>query len=140
MARSPSFIGTGWGFPPGFDDRQLGALLVDHVQDIEESLHILLSTRPGERAMHPGYGCHLRRMVFEQMDTGTLAEIRDLVARAVRQHEPRIELHDVQTDSTRLTDGVLRLQLVYTIRRTNDRRNWVYPFYLQDSPQGGARP
>ncbi|WP_457333530.1 GPW/gp25 family protein [Rhizobacter sp. P5_C2] len=136
MARPPSFIGTGWGFPPGFDDRQLGALMVDHAQDIEESLHILLSTRPGERAMHPAYGCDLRRMVFEQMDTGTLAEIRDLVERAVRVHEPRIVLHEVQTGTEGLVEGVLRLQLVYTIRRSNDRRNWVYPFYLGES---GAR-
>lgn len=139
MARPPSFIGTGWSFPPGFDDRQLSALLVDHEQDIEESLHILLSTRPGERVMHPGYGCPLRRMVFEQIDSGTLAEIRDLIGRAVRQHEPRIELHEVQTDTRDLSEGVLRLQLLYTIRRTNDRRNWVYPFYLHDGSETGAQ-
>ena len=137
MLSQDSLIGTGWGFPPGFDGRQLGAVMVDHVRDIEESLRILLSTRPGERVMHPDYGCDLGRMAFEKIETGTLTELRDLVERAVRAHEPRILLHAVEVDAGGQAEGVLRLLLAYTIRSTSSRRNWVYPFYLAES--GGRR-
>jgi phage baseplate assembly protein W len=132
-----AFLGTGWGFPPGFDDRQLGALMVDHVQDIEESLRILMSTRPGERVMHPGYGCDLRRIAFEKIETGTLTELRDLIERAVRAYEARIVLHQVETDASGQAEGVLQVRLTYTVRTTNARRNWVYPLYLAEA--GGVR-
>jgi phage baseplate assembly protein W len=133
MARQDSFLGTGWAFPPGFDDRGMGALMVEDVVDIEQSLRILLSTRPGERVMHPGYGCDLRRMVFENIDTGTLTEIRDLVHRAVLFYEARITLDEIDVDTSELIEGVLRIRLAYTVRKTNSRRNWVFPFYVNEA-------
>lgn len=132
MAHQDRFLGTGWAFPPAFDDRQLGALMVEQVDDIEESLRILLSTRPGERVMHPRYGCDLRRMVFENIDSSALTEIRDLVEKAVLFFEPRITLQQVDIDIDDLPNGVLRLRLVYTVRTTNARHNWVYPLYLTE--------
>ena len=132
------FLGTGWAFPPGFDDRQLGALMVERTEDIEESLRILMSTRPGERVMHPSYGCDLQRMVFETMDTSTLTEIRDMVERAVLFFEARITLDRLDIDTSGLAEGVLRLRLAYTVRTTNSRHNWVYPFYLGTA--GAAAP
>ena len=131
------FLGTGWAFPPGFDDRELGAMMVDQGEDIEESLRILMSTRPGERVMHPGYGCDLKHMVFENIDTGALTEIRDMVERAVLFFEARITLDALDIDTSELAEGVLRLRLSYTVRGTNSRHNWVYPFYLDD---GASRP
>lgn len=127
------FLGTGWAFPPAFDDRELGAMMVDQGEDIEESLRILMSTRPGERVMHPGYGCDLKRMVFENIDTGALTEIRDMVERAVLFFEARITLDALDIDTSELAEGVLRLRLSYTVRRTNSRHNWVYPFYLDEA-------
>jgi phage baseplate assembly protein W len=125
-----------WAFPPAFDDRRLHALMVEGVQDIEESLRILLSTRPGERVMHPDYGCGLHRMMFESVDTGLVAELRDLVQKAILFFEPRITLDEVVVDLAELEEGILRLRLDYTIRRTRSRHNWVYPLYLADA---GAR-
>lgn len=137
MPPRDSFLGTGWAFPPAFDDRRIGALMVDSAQDIEESLHILLSTRPGERLMHRRYGCDLHRHVFEKIDVRALTAIRDSIATAVRRHEPRILLHAVDVDTSALDEGVLRLRLDYTIRTTNSRRNWVYPFYLDAAGAAG---
>ncbi len=138
MAQQNGFLGTGWAFPPAFDDRQLSAVMVEQVEDIEESLRILMSTRPGERVMHPTYGCDLRRMVFETIDTSTITEIRDLVEKAVLFFEPRITLQQVDIDDSELPNGVLRLRLDYTIRTTNARHNWVFPLYLNEL--SGATP
>jgi len=126
------FLGTGWSFPPSFDWRSKEAVMVSQFQDIEQSLHILLSTVPGERVMQPAYGCGIQRMVFENVNDSTLTEIRDLVAKAILFFEVRITLHEVEVDLDGLMDGLLRLKLDYTVRTTNTRTNMVYPLYLRE--------
>jgi phage baseplate assembly protein W len=140
MTGDSRFLGTGWGFPPSFDWRNKQAVLVSHVQDIEQSLTILLSTVPGERIMQPTYGCGLNRMVFETINESTVTEIKDLVARAVLFFEVRITLNAVQVETDAVLDGLLRLRLDYTIRTTNTRHNMVYPLYLQEGTAIAAAP
>ncbi|NKI96530.1 GPW/gp25 family protein [Rhizobacter sp. SG703] len=132
MGIDKRFLGTGWAFPPAFDGRTLHAVTVSEDQDVRESLRILLSTAPGERVMHPTYGCGLRRMVFENITESTLTEIRSLVEKAVLFFELRVTLDRIDIDTSDLYDGLLRLQLDYTIRSTNARGNMVYPLYLRD--------
>jgi len=129
-----SFLGTGWSFPPAFDARGRQAVLVSDAEDIEQSLRILLSTTPGERVMHPTYGCNLRRLVYEIVDANLLTEIRDVITKAILYFEQRIALNELLIDSSDLYNGVLRLTLDYTIRATNTRTNLVYPLYLEYGP------
>lgn len=126
-----SFLGTGWSFPPAFDAGGRQAVLVSDAEDIQQSLRILLSTTPGERVMHPSYGCNLRRLVYEIVDDNLLTEIRDVVTKAVLYFEPRIVLNELSIDTSDLYNGVLRLTLDYTIRSTSMRDNLVYPLYLE---------
>lgn len=132
MATENQFLGTGWAFPPSFDWRTKEAVLVSQVEDIEQSLHILLSTTPGERVMQPAYGCGIRRMVFENINDSTITEIKDIVSKAVLFFEVRITLHEIDIDATDVYDGVVRLKLDYTVRTTNTRTNIVYPLYLRE--------
>lgn len=135
MSIDSKFLGTGWAFPPAFDPRTRETVMVTQHQDVEESLRILLSTSPGERVMHPNYGCGLMRMVFENMDESRLTEIRSLVERAVLFFEPRVILHELLIDTDELFEGILRLRLDYSIRTTNTRHNLVYPLYLAEATQ-----
>jgi phage baseplate assembly protein W len=132
MSADTSFLGTGWGFPPSFDWRSKHATMVSKVEDIEQSLRILLSTVPGERVMQPAYGCGIQRMVFENINESTLTEIKDLVAKAILFFEVRITLHEIDVDWSDSLNGVLRLKLDYTVRTTNTRTNMVYPLYLRE--------
>lgn len=132
MTTDTQFLGTGWAFPPSFDWRSKEATLVSQVEDIEQSLRILLGTVPGERVMQPHYGCGLKRMVFETLNDSTATEIRDIVAKAILFFEVRITLHGVDLDWSDIADGLLRLKLDYTVRTTNTRTNMVYPFYLSE--------
>jgi uncharacterized protein len=138
MSIDTQFLGTGWGFPPAFDPRTREAVMVTHRQDVEESLRILLSTSPGERVMHPTYGCSLQRMVFENIEESRLTEIRSLVERAVLFFEPRVILQEVMINTDELFDGILRLRLDYSIRTTNTRHNLVYPLYLAEGTRRAA--
>jgi hypothetical protein len=131
--RDAGFLGTGWGFPPEFHPRSSGARMVSAEEDVREALYILLSTRPGERVMHPAYGCGLHRLVFESVNESSLAEIRDLVERAVLFFEPRITLLAVEIDTGELPDGRLHIHLDYLIRATNSRSNMVYPFHIGEA-------
>lgn len=129
-----SYLGTGWSFPPAFDARGRQAVLVSDAEDIQQSLRILLSTTPGERVMHPTFGCNLRRLVYEIVDANLLTEIHDVVTKAVLYFEPRIVLNELLIDTDELYNGVLHLKLDYTIRSTSTRSNLVYPLYLEFEP------
>lgn len=138
MSEDRTFLGNGWRFPPAFELYTHACEMVKHEEDIDQSLHILLSTAPGERVMHPTFGCGLQHMVFEHITDSTITEIKDIVSRAVLFFEPRITLERIDIDSGELNEGVLRLYLEYTIRTTNTRTNMVYPLY-QTEGSGALR-
>lgn len=127
-----SFLGTGWSFPPQFDNDSHTIKLVCEEDDIRQSLSILLSTTPGERVMHPTFGCNLSQVIFDNISQTTIAEIKDTIKRSILFFEPRISLERINIDTSELQylEGILHIELVYLIRRTNTRSNMVYPFYL----------
>ena len=128
--RDDTFLGSGWGFPPEFSPRTTGIRMVEAEDDVREALWILLSTKPGERVMHPAYGCALQQMVFDVVNESSIAEIKDVVERAVLFFEPRVTLLDVSVDTQDIQQGLLRVGLDYVIRTINSRSNMVYPFYI----------
>lgn len=138
MPESKAFLGRGWGFPPEFTRRGKRVRMASAEDDVRESLRILLSTAPGERVMHPTYGCGLNDMVFEVLNEATLAEIGDVVERAVLFFEPRITLDDIDVAVTDELAGKVEIRLDYTIRSTNSRSNMVYPFYLLEGTNIGT--
>jgi Bacteriophage baseplate protein W len=128
----PGFLGRGWSFPPRFDALTGRLIPVAAEEDIVESLRILFLTRPGERVMHPGYGCTLQDLVFEPMDPETEAAIELAISRAVMFHEPRITVERVLVRTDEWLNGRLTILLEYRVRATNTRNNVVFPFYLAE--------
>ena len=124
-----SFLGTGWSFPPAFDRAAAEVAMTSDVQDIERSLEIIFSTTLGERIMNPTFGCALDGMVFEPMNTGNVAYLANLLKTAILYHEPRIDADEIDVRPDDL-EGTLWLSVSYTVRTTNSRFNFVYPFYL----------
>src|SRR5215213_6607021 len=127
-----AFLGRGWSFPPRFDAGNHALVMLEEEKDIESSLHILLSTRLGERIMQPTYGCNLDDMVFESMNLTMLTYMKDLIENAILYHEPRIELDKVEIDTSRQNEGMFLIILNYTVRTTNSRYNYVYPYYINE--------
>ena len=132
MNTDNSFLGSGWGFPPQFNKKLGSVKMVSAEEDIQESLRILLATKPNERVMQPSFGCGLKTMVFENINSNVLAMIRDTIKRAVLFFEPRIDLEEIEIDELRAYEGLLAIKLIYTIRTTNTRTNLVYPFYFME--------
>jgi uncharacterized protein len=126
------FLGKGWKFPPTFEKQAKSVAMSADEIDIEESLSILLTTRKGERITLPDYGCNLHPVVFRSIDSSTKTYIASLISDAVHQYESRIYLNEVRFDEVDLLEGILRIELDYTIRTTNSRRNLVFPFYINE--------
>lgn len=130
MNGDQSFLGTGWGFPPEFNMHSGTVRMVSAERDIEESLVILLGTIQRERVMQPEYGCSLKAKVFENINESTLTLIRDEIRQAVLFFEPRIDLENIDFNTSEQLEGILHIQLSYVVRTTNSRSNLVYPFYF----------
>lgn len=139
MLDAKDFLGCGWAFPPTFrkenEDEDCYAQLAVGREDIEQSLHILLSTSLGERVMLPQYGCNLSDYQFEAMSNTLIGFITDLVSNAILYYEARIKVDKItvsQSDSWDAIQGFLRINIDYTIRATNSRYNYVYDFYIRE--------
>jgi phage baseplate assembly protein W len=133
MAITKSFLGTGWGFPPSFSNKSGEVGLLSDEVDIQSSLEILLSTRQGERVMRQDYGCNLDELVFEPLTTTFKTYIKDLISTAILYYEPRIELNKIELDDTGELEGRILISIDYTVRSTNSRFNFVFPFYKTET-------
>jgi len=129
MDTSKSFLGRGWGFPPEFNRATKSVNMLEDEADIKSSLEILLSTRLGERMMVPDYGCNLDELLFKPLTLTLKTYVIDLIKTAILYYEPRIDLNKIAIDPTDELEGVLLINLDYTVRATNSRKNMVYPFY-----------
>lgn len=128
-----SFLGTGWGFPPAFSKHPVCTVrTVSEEDDINESLHILLVTRPGDRVMRPDYGCNLEFLLFDPMNDNLITYIKDMLSRAILYYEPRIEMEDITILMSEAMQGQMLVELEYVIRSTNSRFNMVYDYYKKE--------
>ena len=123
------FIGRGWAFPLRTDATG-GIALVSREQEIEEAIRLILGTAPGERPMRPEFGCRIHEYVFSSADGTTASAIAAEVTSALRRWEPRVDVEDVLVSFYARDASVMYIDIRYAIRRTNDRRNLVFPFYV----------
>jgi len=135
MQEDQSFLGTGWAFPVSFDLPSFTVNTASEVEDIEQSLTILLNTRPGERVMRPDYGCGLQDLQFESLSDSLIAYVNDLIANAILFYEPRVLLRDINivTDPSAIQEGRVLIELDLVVRSTNSRYNYVYDFYKREA-------
>jgi uncharacterized protein len=127
-----TFIGTGWGFPPTFNAYAKAAEMVNGETDIYQSLQILLTTKLGERILRSDFGCDLSPLLFENITVTLLTKIKEIIKNAILKYEPRIDLNDIYFESDDAINGMIKIEIDYTIRTTNSRQNYVFPFYLEE--------
>lgn len=123
-----TFLGVGWAFPPQAD--VAGDIeTVAYEEDIRQSIQIILGTVPGERVMRPDFGAGLQALVFEPINTTTIALAQHRVEEALIAWEPRIDQLTIEVTADP-PQGRLMIDIHYRIRATNTFYNLVYPFYL----------
>lgn len=130
-----SFLGTGWTFPPEFDKGTKRVKMLSDEDDIKSSLEVLLSTRLGERIMVPNYGCNLDELMFKPLNLTLKTYVIDLIKTAILYYEPRIDVNKISIDPTNELEGELLINIEYTVRATNSRKNMVFPFYKTEGSE-----
>lgn len=163
-SEQPSFLGKGWSFPVTFlrsflddqtrvfgcpPDDESASVTVEKLTKgdmvkisseiglVEESLTILLATRPGERVMRPDYGCALDDSMFETANTSLITYLKDIISKSILYYEPRVQVREIKIDTAGILEGRILIVLDLILRSTNSRMNFVYDYYKKE---GTIRP
>lgn len=126
------FLGTGWSFPPSFNNTTNDVKMVSMEEDIHQSLEIFFGTKLGERTMRSKYGCFIYDLVFERSSEELIQGLSNELMRSIMEYEPRINIIQINTNRSKDVDGIVELHMEYEIIATNNRINIVYPFYITE--------
>ncbi|MEZ4318039.1 MAG: GPW/gp25 family protein [Myxococcota bacterium] len=110
------FLGRGWKFPFQFDRATGGVAYSEYEQNIQESITVILGTKPGERQMLPEFGCRMHELMFSANTQATANSVASYVKEALMRWEPRIEVTKV--DAWPDSQGAMQVQVHYKIRST----------------------
>ncbi|HEX2295441.1 MAG TPA: GPW/gp25 family protein [Actinomycetota bacterium] len=123
------FVGAGWAFPlrtgPSGD-----VALVTREREIEESVRLILGTAYMERPMRPEFGCGIHDYVFSAADETARGRIAHEVRISLERWEPRIDVMHVQATLGGVDGELVQIEVLYSVKGTNDPRNLVFPFYV----------
>lgn len=130
--QSKAFMGRGWAFPIEWDAHTGAVRMLNDEADIQNSLRVLFDTRVGERIMQPDYGAELESFVFSPMNKSTITYMQALISDAILFYEPRIITEQITIKPATDDDGVLNICVQYRVSATNNRYNYVYPFFIKE--------
>jgi len=129
------FLGRGWSFPPTFSSQLKEVEMTEKEDDIEKSLQILLTTAIGERVMEPKYGCNMDELLFESLNITTQTILKDKIKTAILYFEPRIDPQKIELNMSNELEGQVLVEIEYIVRTTNNRFNFVFPYYRNEATE-----
>ncbi len=130
---SESFRGTGWAHPVRVDGN--GRIVhADERDGIDRSIALILGTAKGERIMRPTFGSDLHDFAFKPISPVNLQRMATAVKSALMTWEPRVRVREVEARQSPQDHTTVLISIDYEVRRSNTKRNLVYPFY----PQGAT--
>lgn len=127
-----SILGTGWNFPVSFDTLNHRTVMVSGIEDVKQSIYIILHTTPGERMMEPEFGCNLKQLVFENINESLHSKLNHIVYHALLNYEPRVKFIGTEIIEKVETAGLLHISIEFSLIITNTRHNLVFPFYFTE--------
>ena len=86
---------------------------------IKQSIVNLLLTNKGERLMNPKYGSDIRSYLFEPLDYGTAARVRESITYCVSSYEPRVSILEIKVYPD-YDDNGFAVDMTYQVRGTDD--------------------
>lgn len=89
-------------------------------ESVRQQLQVVLSTRPGEQLMRPGFGAGLTEFLGQPDNVTTRRRIYDRVMDAIGRWEPRVQVDRLDVDDRPDRPGWLRIEVAYRLRRTGE--------------------
>lgn len=153
-------VGSGISFPFEFSTtgKTRSISLSTGVEKINQSMHMILTTRKGERVMMPEYGSNLPLLVYEPNDAFLEVQLREETATALARWEPRIKVLRVDIVSP-FQDEIgqmirmgapsniasimankdwVGIVIFYVIARTHQQGSYVFPFEVNGIPMANT--
>ena len=126
-------LGTGWSFPPSFNHHQLSPEMLSGVEDVENSIHIILHTKVGERIMRRAFGSNIHELIFEPLSHNMKTYMAATLADALVINEPRIEVTNLTLEQADLFEGEVTIHIDYLITETQVEGNLVIPYSIPEN-------
>ena len=127
-------IGQGVDFPFHVNDQKV-VVLSNAMERINDSIHIILSTHPGERLFNPEFGSRLQELVFEPNDIILHRLLKHYTAEALQRWEKRIVISTVDiVDNLDDSGNAIGIAIQYTVRNSHIKGSYVYPFVRGGMP------
>ncbi len=123
------YLGQGVSFPMRIS-KQGNLTLSREVDNIEESILIILLTEPGERLYRPDFGCRIHQLAFAPLNSETLMLMKIWVKEALERWESRIEVDNIITQPINV-EGQVNIAIHYRVKNSYDRRSLIYPFFIK---------
>ena len=123
------FLGKGMKFPPQINAATGRFEVSEGADSVRESLYLILMTQVSERPMRPEFGSSLMSYTFIDITQANVTLIIRTIQEQIITFEPRVTNVTVDVDPSS-RPGVVLFNIGYTIRDTNVRDNFVFPFYL----------
>jgi phage baseplate assembly protein W len=114
----PRAPAIGWPLLPFPDENGTLEYPAALAESVRQQLQVILSTRPGEQLMRPGFGAGLTEFLGEADTIATRRRIYDRVNETVLRWEPRVEVDRIEVGDLPGRPGWLRVELGYRLRRT----------------------
>ena len=119
MTLSPEeSLGRGVAFPPGIGSDGRWSWSVG-IENIEQSIRVILRTEREERIMRPAFGGGLKRFLFQPNTASTHRMIEEIIVQALGRWEKRIRVQAVDVGSDPDEPDAVRATIRYRVIRTN---------------------
>jgi Bacteriophage baseplate protein W len=116
----PKAPAIGWPLLPFPDEHGVLDYPAALAESVRQQLQVILSTRPGEQLMRPGFGAGLTEFLGEPDTIATRRRIYDRVNDTVVRWEPRVQVDRIEVADLPGRPGWLRIELGYRLRRTGE--------------------
>ena len=113
-------VPIGWPLLPVPDGNGELAYPSALAESVRQQLQVILSTRPGEQLMRPGFGAGLTEFLGEPDTVTSRRRVYDRVVESIAKWEPRVEVDRVDVDDLPGRPGWLRIEIAYRLRRTGE--------------------
>ena len=137
-------IGKGWGFPFKFSNATTvageGVEKLDGIDKVRKGLFLILDTPIGSRQNRPDFGSRLRDLVFRPNDLLLEVDLIKETVEALSRWELRaiVEKVNIIDNSVLRKKGRLEIDVLFTLTRTHETGNFVYPLYLDPEKRDQA--
>ena len=84
--------------------------------------------------MQPDYGANMDELLFERLSVSVAQRMTARIEKAILFFEPRVKVDDVNFKLD-AENGLVEIRIDYTVIATNNRRNIVYPYYLNEGTE-----